>query len=661
MQYSPLNFGLPLLTKELIEQSARRRTYVIRTVYALVLYGTTLWIFQRQLSSGVGNGFSILGQGHTLFAALASLEFWGIYLFLPAMTCGVLTAEKERDTLGLLLLTKLGPWTIIFEKLFSRLVPMATFVLLSLPLLAIAYSLGGLEVSDIAKLMWILAATALQVGSFAVLCSTWFRTTAGAFLATYVLGAAMIAVSGLLFDYLGRTPLAFWFQVLLSPGAYAWLFSSGRPMVATLALGPMILEATTSPETLAGTTATTGATFLDCLLMTLPMLFTSFATLICARCVLWRRAFVQPKNVLLRIFKSLDTFFHRANNNSVTRGIVLIRESVTLPLYQPISWRETSKRSLGTTRYRIRFLLLLEFPLLFLILWPTTEEIARSGYAPAYIGAWCIWMIATLVLAIQSTGLIGTERSHQSLDVLLTTPIESDEIVRQKFAGVWRMIHVLWIPFTTVYLFQIWWQTWVNYPLYVNPYAANRANLPPNVIFVALRAVLAVSLYLPTIAWFGFYLGLRCRSQTQAILVAMTMITLLCAAPPAVGWFLTPQIQMTMYGIPAPPSTPVISWFSPAVILTSSGWDERDWVMIVLHFTAVAVLYLWLAQRSRRTFAKQVGRNDGYDGATIEYEDSIRPLPAMNRETRLDRLRRGQFGMRAIDDEAASDAYEEYR
>jgi hypothetical protein len=38
MKRSRLSVGLPLLAKELVEQSARRRTYIIRVVYACLLF-----------------------------------------------------------------------------------------------------------------------------------------------------------------------------------------------------------------------------------------------------------------------------------------------------------------------------------------------------------------------------------------------------------------------------------------------------------------------------------------------------------------------------------------------------------------------------------------------------------------------------------------------
>jgi len=65
-------------------------------------------------------------------------------LFMPAITCSVITAEKERNPFGLLLLTRLSPWTILLEKLLSRLVPMLSFLPPPPPLMGFAYAVGGL-------------------------------------------------------------------------------------------------------------------------------------------------------------------------------------------------------------------------------------------------------------------------------------------------------------------------------------------------------------------------------------------------------------------------------------------------------------------------------------------------------------------------------------
>src|SRR5688500_1404894 len=108
-------WGLPLFTKELLEQAARRRTYVIRVTYVALLCYLVMGALAIQLQ--VANALNALGQGLPVLTSLVNWEFMGIYLFLPAMACGVFTSEKERNTLALLFLTRLGPWTLVIEKL----------------------------------------------------------------------------------------------------------------------------------------------------------------------------------------------------------------------------------------------------------------------------------------------------------------------------------------------------------------------------------------------------------------------------------------------------------------------------------------------------------------------------------------------------------------
>ena len=174
---------LPLLIIELKRMAASKRTYVFRFVYAATLFGVACWLF---FSASASNA-SALGRGATLFRQLVNVQFAGLCLVIPAITCGVIAEEKGRETLGILLLSPLGGFRIVTQKLMSRLVPMFSFVLLSLPLLAVAYSYGG--VSDPLLVMGtvILLLTCLQVGALSVLMSVLCRTTVVALMSTYVI------------------------------------------------------------------------------------------------------------------------------------------------------------------------------------------------------------------------------------------------------------------------------------------------------------------------------------------------------------------------------------------------------------------------------------------------------------------------------------------
>lgn len=602
----------PLLSRELTEQAARRRTFVIRTVYAVVLYVVAVWIFYNQVENWSSRTFEALGLGRPIFMGLAWLQFFGIYLFLPPMTCGVLTAEKERDTLSLLLLTRLGPWSILIGKLFSRMVTMASFICLSLPLFAVAYSFGGVEAQLILGLGWTLAVTTLQIGSLALACSAWCRTTGAAFMATYLLGALFIVGPPFVMQGDPFGILEFLVEYCRTTGFLGG--NIGREDVTLVLFGPWAcLDAQSDVRPLSATVS-----------RTVPMLLSALVCLFFARAVLWRRAFVAPSNIMLRMFRSLDTLFHRLNQNKLTRGIVLTREHIALPLYDPIRWRETKKRSLGTTRYLIRLLLVLEIPVLFGMLIPFYGD-NMSNFAPAFVSAWIVWAISTLVIAIHATGLIGLERSRQTMDVLLTTPMTSETIVKEKFAGISRMIVVLWIPLATVYVYQFWWMGWV-------------ASLPPSdYIFAFLRSLIAMAVYPWLIAWIGFHFGMRCRSQAQAALVTLSVLTAVCVLPAALAAYLN-SINF--------PLLSEIGWLSPAVALSESTQSRRlyyysnnfsynsDWVVqiawvgLFCHFFMACLVLIWLRIKVLTTFAARMSRNDGQ----IIDDDDIDRLSELRRQ-----------------------------
>lgn len=609
---------LPLLTRELTEQAARKRTYVLRVLYALVLYGITFVILWEELRRWSGQSFAFMGRGRELFDTLATLQFFGLYLFLPAMTCGVLTSEKERDTLSLLMLTRLGGWSILIGKLFSRLIPMGSFILLSLPLVAVAYSLGGVEEGAILNLAWTLLMTALQIGSLAVACSAWFRTTAGAFLGTYLIGVALIGGPAF-FTQGGQVDST---GILDAIQAFCQgIGMGGRTDFATDEVTYLLfgLWACSHPNS-------QGQEFWNIVLRTVPMGMFAVGCLVFARVMIWRRAFVQPSNWLLKVFRSLDSFFHRMNQNRVTRGIILIHENVALPLYEPIRWRETKKRSLGTTRYLIRLLLLLEVPVLIGILIPL-GTFSDEFHVSVHGSAWFLWIIAALVIVIQSTGLIGAERSRQTLDVLLTTPLDSEQIVREKFAGIWRMIRMLWIPFATVYVFQFWWISYVEHESFAG--------------FYGLRAVLAMLVYPPLIAWIGFHFSMRCRSQTQATLATLGLLT---------GIAVVPLIMAAL--LEGPDSVLHNAWFlwlSPIAVLTLSRWF--DWGIrqngygynqfetnlipwLLGHFFLAGGLLGVLWYLGLRNFARYVNRNDGQ----IVDDDGIEQISELRQNLQMSNL-----------------------
>lgn len=531
-------FGLPLLAKDLSELAARRRTYVVRVVYACLLFGVFFRIFSDWLSALNTNSIALLGQGSNLVIWLALLQFTGIYLYLPAITCGVLTAEKERNTLGLLLLTRLGPWTILFEKLLSRLVPMCNFLLLSLPLLAVAYSMGGVDQGMLWSTIWILALTALQVATLALACSAFCRTTPAAFVASYLSGFLLLCGTLLCCELVeSATPLRMLGPFVLFESLFA---SDGRTITI-----PLLSSA-----------SLTFPSFSETALHSQPMLISSACFLLAARVFIVRRASLEPGNLLLSAFQLLDRLFNHWNARSrMTRGIVLIHESASFPESEPVAWRETAKKSLGTARYLFRVLVAIEGPVLLICLFAIVQHDfgGLERLSNVQVG---LWILSVLIVSVKSATLFTSERSQQSLDVLLATPLTAREIVLQKFRGVRRLICVLSVPLLSVAACEAYCRA-VAYDFNVD------------VIRYLTCILLMLAVNLPLAAWLSVLIGLRARSQGRAIVGSLVAISAWCALPIVFATVLWGPDSFNIAGC--------LMLMSPASILRFNEFDELAW------------------------------------------------------------------------------------
>ncbi|MBW3539617.1 MAG: ABC transporter permease [Planctomycetes bacterium] len=470
MQRLFARIGFPLLAKELTEQAAQRRTYVIRVLYALALFVGAWILFQDILGTGRQGAFGVLGQGREMFVAIVTLEFIGIYLFVPAMSAGVIAIEKERNSLSTLLLTRLSPMTIVLEKFLGRLVPTFTFLLLSLPLIAFTYTLGGVTQGEFWAAAILLVLSGMQVAALAVMCSSFARTAAGAFIGTYLLGV---------FVHFLLPPCSGWYQFQrISRDASAF---SGFTIVS---------------------------------------LFTTCGFLAAARVFLVERAFLEPRNVLLEIFKGVDRFF--TDLNKVTGGIELVKDRETLPEDKPITWRETRKKSLGTVRYLFRVLAAVETPLLFILV-AAAGGVTNMRVSVAGNLLYVLWVLAIALVAVKATSVIASEKSSQTWDLLRVLPLSGREILMQKLSGVRRLIGVLSIPFLTIFAFEWYW-------------AASLSTYGEHTNFVYLAASAAsVYLYLGVATWGSFWIGVKLRSQTRAIVASLAVVSLVAALPALAG------------------------------------------------------------------------------------------------------------------------------
>ena len=494
-------FSLPLVAKELLEQAARPRTYVARTVYAVLLFATCLLVSWGDVSTRTGP-LSALGSGVNLFEVVVALQFVGITLFMPARACGAITSEKERDSLGLLFLTKLGPWTILLEKYVANLVTMFTYILLCLPILVVAYSLGGLTPDHLLGGIWLMVLTTLMIGALCLCCSAFFRTTTSAFVVTYLLGATIALAPTVLQESLLFHSGDFVYLTLQD-----WGYSPPNDVRwrATTYFSPPFQFENISRYS-----------FRRVYLESLPSLLLTFVLLGMARLFLVRRAFLTPRNLGLRFFQALDRFYKKLNNNRLTRGIELVPDRSTLPAEKGVAWRETTKKSLGKLQHLVRVFIALEFTTI-CVCWFVGSTQMTDSSGPLGVLSCGLWVLAVLAVTVKSASLINSERVASSLDVLLTTPMRGDEIMLQKFAAMKRMIAMFAIPILTVVVFKRWWLV---------------PGEQPHAIYHWVSA-LAIVIYLPMSAWLAMLVSMHVRGPVRATFASLASVVAWCAIPVA--------------------------------------------------------------------------------------------------------------------------------
>lgn len=150
--------------------------------------------------------------GMQIYTVLAVLQFSLILLITPAQTAGTISGEREKQTLDLLLSTKMSPFGIVFGKLISSMSYILLLIVTSIPLFSLVFLFGGVTPGDMAQLFLFYIITAFAVGSIGIFYSTLFKRTVASTVITYltmflaglvsvILGAYMLSV-----QYSGAAP-----------------------------------------------------------------------------------------------------------------------------------------------------------------------------------------------------------------------------------------------------------------------------------------------------------------------------------------------------------------------------------------------------------------------------------------------------------------------
>lgn len=488
-------WGLPLVTRELIEQSSRRRLFEVRIAYAVSLQLICFCVLVQSAPNLRSWPLGGLGSGAPVLSTLSVLQELGLYLLLPVLSCSSLTIEKERRTLDLLLLTRLSPWAIILEKFLSRLIPALNLILMSLPLIAFSYAFGGISLERVWISLMELVLTATRLAAVGIMCSAVFATTGKSLVGTYGI-ALMICVLEQLLQYLLLHAVA------PIPGFNRSSFLQLQ-VIDLLTTEPGLLSLLRSNLLLSLNAGI--PVHWRLMLGVLPSLLVSMMFLWLARLFL-----VPPK-------RGWSGWLFRSRTRP-SGAKIRARNEWDVPLNDPVAWRETPRGNRSVWWIRNICAAGLPVAILLGVLGLYLEE--AEFLVVNFIVYSVIWLAVTVRICSYTAVLIAQERVQNTLDLLLCTRLTGKDIVNQKMQHVWRLVMICRIPLFVCVIYRTWYSPDPLYPI---------------------CAGLMIWFYPLMLAWQSMACGIKARTGAAAILKTAVALGIWCFAPYfiilAIGFF----------------------------------------------------------------------------------------------------------------------------
>lgn len=200
---------------------------ILSVVALIVLYG----VRQNYISNG-GNPYHSM---MILYVVVLTIEMVLLCLFVPSAAGGSIAGERERQTLDILLASRMTVREIVIGKLLSCISMAVLLVVTSIPILAVTSMYGGMQLGSLYQSAAYVGFFILFAGSIGVFCSCRFKKTTYASISAYGLLIVLTIGTGLLVFLLNMVFGGGFgqFSVTASMSEVSYAYSSEADMMGT--------------------------------------------------------------------------------------------------------------------------------------------------------------------------------------------------------------------------------------------------------------------------------------------------------------------------------------------------------------------------------------------------------------------------------------------
>jgi ABC-type transport system involved in multi-copper enzyme maturation permease subunit len=617
-------FG-PVLRYELFRTARQGRAFSLRCLYSIVLLVVLFLVYTQRFGqlgrdpwrflwdSGKVSILELAGFANSISSAFLAAQIITVYLLTPLFAAGAIAGERERGTLDHLLVTHLHNSEIVLGKLGARLANMTLLVLTGLPVLGFLLFLGGVDPNLVIAGFLATLATMASLGSLGVLNSIRATSTRQAAVSTYLMVGAyqLLSFPCMGCGFVGDIPASGNIVIAaldVTKGTNRSFLSSDLPMIAARYI---IFH---------------GAVALVCSALAVERLrgLRRRPELRLRR----RRASAEAETAVPRslqligavlISESPPQAAQSRRHHVILRpqiyqeGSMPLRRPRPRPTDQPLLWKELHVGTLlpwqGPARAIAAILfgsILMATGLIFLISFLTILAGANASEMADPFSRIVGTAVAALLLlgvAIRAAASFSGERERQTLDDLLSTPLDNRTILMAKGlgsilsvrTGCWVLL-VIWLlgvmaGGTPIVAFPILVLAWIVYALLLSGIGilcslASRTTLRATIITLSITAGLVILPWTIDLGWdvLAYVLGFQQNMLSGSLETALNPLATL-------NWLSSPHGQQgrsTGFARPQP--------------------TDAEWASALMGLTlyAIAARILWWFIRVR--FGRMTGR-----------------------------------------------------
>lgn len=171
---------------------------VLAVIFNSILSVVTLSVLYSIRQGYIRNGSEPYSSMMLLYVVVLTIEVVLLCLFVPSAAGGSIAGERERQTLDILLSSRMSVGEIVMGKLLSCISTAVLLVFTSVPILAVTSMYGGMQLSVLYQSAAYVGFFILFIGSIGVFCSCRFKKTTYASISAYGVIIALTIGTGLL-------------------------------------------------------------------------------------------------------------------------------------------------------------------------------------------------------------------------------------------------------------------------------------------------------------------------------------------------------------------------------------------------------------------------------------------------------------------------------